>query len=198
MTLRGTTRRRRMHRSKRRTRRRIQRDRSEGTTEMVYERFVKQLDGCTYEVNGSHNSGGFNCNCAAEAMWLYRASQGRVIISSCDVRRRTGDHQDGTRLEQVHAVSEQFGIDGGRVYKPFKTATLRSLVDTGRYGAILQIDYSPIAPTEYDCFDSKFFGGHSIFLSRPNGSEVWGGDPGADGRRPSVPKGFQSYPWSLL
>jgi hypothetical protein len=160
---------------------------------MVYERFVKQLDGCTYHPPGE------NCTCACEAMWLYRASQGRIITSSCDVRRRTGDDEGGTRLEQVEAVSKQYGITTGIVYKPMLISKLWSLMDTGRYGAILQIDYSPIAPTQYDCFDSHFFGAHAIYLTRPSGaSSVVAGDPGADGRRSTIPKGWQTYPRSLL
>lgn len=160
---------------------------------MTIERFVKQLDGCTYV------SGGLNCNCASEAMWLYRASQGTISISSCDVRRRTSDRSGGTNLEQADAVSRQFGITTGRIYKPIDFDSLWSLMQTGRYGAILQIDYSPIAPTPMDCFDNQFTGAHSIFLTRPaDASHVVGGDPGADGRRSSIPKGFQTYPKELL
>ena len=49
---------------------------------MVAELFVKQLDGCSYPVNHTTPSGGFNCTCATEAMWLYRASGGKIILTA--------------------------------------------------------------------------------------------------------------------
>ena len=158
---------------------------------MVYERFVKQLDGCTY------CSGGLNCNCASEAMWLWRASQGKIATSSCDVRRRTGDKAGGTNLEQIEQVSLGYGITTGRVYKPIMATALFDMVRNGR-GAVLQIGYSVIAGTRFDCFDGRFRGGHSLYLSRVDGSYTYAADPGADGRRSSIPRGFQSYPTSLL
>jgi hypothetical protein len=159
---------------------------------VTYEKFVRQLDGCTYI------SGGFNCTAASEAMWLYRASQGRVSLSACSVRKKTADRVGGLNLEEARQVSVSLGFPGGLVYRPIRFEKLRQLILTGRYGAILQIGYSQLAGSDYDCFGDSFRGGHAIFLSRGTDAYVRGGDPGADGRRPGVPEGFQNYPWPLL
>src|SRR5690242_1205105 len=153
--------------------------------------FVKQLDGCTYM------SGGFNCTAASEAMWLYRASQGRIHESSCQVRTETGDRSGGLTLEEAQAVSVKHGITGGRLYKPTDFSILKTLLLTHRYGAIVQIGYSVIAGTALDCFDGGFRGGHAVFV-RDGGTYASVGDPGADGRRPSIPSGWQAYSWSIL
>lgn len=159
---------------------------------MVYEKFVKQLDGCTYV------SGGFDCTAASDAMWLYRASQGRVSLSACTVRRKTGDRSGGLNLEEVRSVNIGLGYPGGLVYRPIWFEKLRGLILTGRYGAILQIGYSQIAGTQYDCFGGQFRGGHAIFISRGTDATAHAGDPGADGRRAGIPVGYQNYPWALL
>lgn len=158
---------------------------------MTYERFVKQLDGCTY------CSGGLNCSCACEAMWLYRASQGRIKTTACAVRRATGDRVEGTNLEQMANVSASRGLTG-TLYRPATFRKVRQLVQTGRYGAIIQVGYSAIAGTDYDCFGGSFRGGHAMYLSR--GTDKYGhvADPGADGRRPTIPEGYQDIPWALL
>lgn len=159
---------------------------------MTYERFVRQLDGCAY------CPGGQNCTCACEAMWLYRASQGRIVTSACAVRRRTGDRTGGTNLEQMQHVSSGLGITGGVLYRPTLFAKVRDIVLTGRYGAIIQIGYSQIAGSTWDCFDGEFRGGHALYLSRGTLATGHAADPGADGRRPSIPTGFQNYPWAVL
>jgi len=159
---------------------------------MVYERFVKQLDGCTYV------SGGRNCTCACEAMWLYRASQGSIVISACDVRRQTGDTVGGTNLDQMVVVSAKHGITSGVLYRPTLFSTVRTLILSGRYGAIVQVGYSQIAGTAWDCFDGQFRGGHALYVSRGTDLYAHEGDPGADGRRSSIPLGYQNMPWAVL
>jgi len=154
--------------------------------------FVKQLDGCVYV------SGGYNCTAASEAMWLFRASQGKVKETSCQVRVETGDRVGGLTLEQAQAVSTKHGITGGRLYKPTDFSILKTLILTGRYGAIVQIGYRAIAGTAFDCFSGNFVGGHAVFVKGGNSSYAFVGDPGADGRRAGIPTGWQSYPWSLL
>lgn len=165
--------------------------------------FVKQLDGCDFPVNGIVPSGGFNCTCAVEAMWLFRASRGTVHETSCDVRRLTGDHVDGTNLTQMEAVSHHFGITGGVVYKPATSALFTQLIATGRYGAHLQGSYSALRGTRYDCFFGNFRGNHDWYVSGPGSrAGTWRvGDPGADGRHHGLvaaPDGYQDIPISTM
>lgn len=158
---------------------------------MTYERFVKQLDGCSY------CSGGLNCAAASGAMHFYRASQGKVAVSSCTVRRLTNDTVGGLNLRQIKAVADHYGLTG-TLWLPGYFDKLRELVLTGRYGAIVQIGYSQIAGSDYDCFDGNFRGGHAVYVSRGTSTYARYGDPGADGRRPTIPEGWQDIPWSLL
>lgn len=158
---------------------------------MVYERFVKQLDGCSY-VSGSNN-----CTAASTAMWLYRASQGKVVTTSCAVRRLTGDTSGGLNLRQIVPVAAHYGLTG-TLWLPGDFDKLRELILTGRYGAIVQIGYSQIAGSPYDCFSGRFRGGHAVYVSRGSSYTAHEGDPGADGRRADVPDGYQNMPWALL
>lgn len=155
---------------------------------------VKQLDGCTYM------AGGFNCTPACEAMFLWRASQGRIRTSACSVRTKTGDRSGGTTLAQMEQVSIAYGISGGRVYRPCSWDTVRSLISARRYGFILQVSYRRLAGTRYDCFSSNFRGNHALYVSGPGTvAGTWRvADPGADGRRPGIPTGYQDIPETLL
>ncbi len=159
---------------------------------MVAEVFVKQLDGCKY------CSGGLNCTAASGAMAAFRGSAGRVVLSACQVRAETGDKQGGTNLSQIDAVLRHHGVVG-RIYRPIAAATFVALMETGRYGAIIQISYRAIAGTAYDCFGGKFRGNHAEYISAPGPGETWRvGDPGADGRRAGIPRGYQNIPISLM
>lgn len=160
----------------------------------MVDKFTKQLDGCTYK------SGGFNCTCACHAMWLYRASQGKINITACQCRTKTGDRSGGTNLRQMEQISLSYGISTGRVYQPAKFDTLLSLLRTGRYGAHINIHYSSIKGTKYDCFSGGFSGNHDWYCS---GMGTIAGtlriaDPGADGRRPGIPNGYQNIPISVV
>jgi hypothetical protein len=158
----------------------------------VIEKFVKQLDGCTYV------SGGLSCTAASEAMWLYRASQGKISTTACAVRKLTGDTDGGLMLPQVEAVSRNhYGITSGIVYRPMKFTDLVALLRAG-HGAIIQGGYSVLRGTKYDCFKGNFGGGHAIYASYANSTIIHAGDPGADGRYSGCPSGFQNYPISLL
>lgn len=160
---------------------------------MVYELFVKQLDGCTY------CSGGLNCTAASEAMWLFRASQGKITTSSCHVRALTGDTSGGTHLGQMEDVSLHYGISNGKVYRPIGWDVLVSLIATKRYGTHLNISYQRLAGSAYDCFGGRFRGNHDVYVSGPAKTGFWRvGDPGADGRRAGIPSGFQDIPIALL
>jgi hypothetical protein len=158
---------------------------------MTFERFVKQLDGCSF------CSGGLNCSAASEAMWLYRASQGRISTTSCAVRRLTNDTVGGLNLRQVAAVSDHYGLTGA-LWLPGQFDKLRELVLTGRYGAIVQVGYSQIAGSQFDCFSGGFRGGHALYVSRGTVSTAHYADPGADGRRAGIPSGYQDMPWDRL
>lgn len=156
--------------------------------------FVKQLDGCTYV------DGGLNCTCAAEAMWLFRATQGRVNLTSCRVRRDTGDKQGGTHLGQMEQVSIAHGVTTGRVFRPATFSMLETLIATGRYGAHVNISYRTIAGTRHDCFSGNFHGNHDYYVSGVGSTKgTWRvGDPGADGRRSGIPHSYQDIPISVV
>lgn len=158
---------------------------------MARELFVKQLDGCTY------CSGGLNCNCACHASWLYRASGGRIRRTACSVRTQTGDRSGGTNLRQMQTVATQAGLPGV-LWQPGRFSKLRELVLTGRYGADLSIGYRGLANTSHDCFDGGFTGAHGLYLSTGTADDARYADPGADGRRPSIPSGFQNIDWAWL
>lgn len=159
---------------------------------MTYSIFVPQLDGCTY------HAGGDNCSCATEAMWLFRASQGKIRTTSCHVRELTGDKVAGTNLDEMVDVSAHYGITNGVLWKPSRFDDVRHAVVYGRRGSHLQLDYSPIAASPYDCFSGRFFGGHDVYLDSGDDTHAVVGDPGADGRRPGIPTGYQQIPWTLL
>jgi hypothetical protein len=165
----------------------------------MIERFVPQLDGCN--LCGNPNMGGLNCTCASMAMWLYRASQGKIVTTSCHVRDLTNDCQDGTNLDQMTKVADHYGIKGYTLYKATTTAHLQRLLQTGRYGAIIDIDYSPLACTVHDCFRCQFFGNHAVFGSSGSANYLRYGDPGADnrdGKAGGIPDGYQNIAWATI
>jgi len=165
---------------------------------MVAEVFVPQLDGC--HLCGTDVSG-LNCTCSSMAMWLYRASQGVIKTTSCHVRDLTNDCSGGTNLEQMTTIADHYGIKGYTLYRPTTTAHLESLLKTGRYGAIIDIDYSPLACTSHDCFRCRFFGSHAIFGSIGYATALRYGDPGADnrdGKTGGIPDGYQNISWSTI
>lgn len=161
--------------------------------------FVKQLDGCNYLVNGQP-SGGFNCTCAAHAMWLFRASGGKIRISSCFCRQMTGDRSGGTHLGQMEQISIRYGITGGRVYRPIGTTVLKQLIATGRYGSHINVYYDAISGGIFDCFKNRFHGNHDLYISGPGTKPgTWRvADPGADGRAAGIHTGYADYPIDLV
>lgn len=155
--------------------------------------FVKQLDGCTY------CSGGLNCTCASGAMAAYRASQGRVHMTACQVRQATGDRSGGTNLSQIDAVLQGHGIHG-KIYRPISAALFTQMIASGRYGAIIQVLYAALAGSPFDCWSGRFTGNHAMYISGPGAKPgTWRvADPGADGRRAGIPRGFQDIPIALM
>lgn len=154
--------------------------------------FVTQFDGCNYLVDG-RPSQGKNCTCAAEAMYLYRASQGRIRVTSCQVRMRTGDRFGGNHLGQMEQVSHAFGITEGKVYRPITAASLLILLKTGRYGTHWNGSYSVMVGTPYDALNGRFRGNHDWYVSgiAADGKTLRVGDPA---RR----AGYQSIPTDLM
>lgn len=152
----------------------------------MFELFVSQFDGCTFK------PGGYNCTCACEASWLYRASQGKIHQTSCAVRTETRDRDGGTNLGQMEAVSTAHGITTGKRYMPAAVDFLFGLIDTNRYAAHYNVCYEPFVGTPYDRFHGRFKENHDIILSGrghdPDHLRV--GDPGA--------QGFVDIPKSLL
>jgi hypothetical protein len=163
---------------------------------MTYELFVPQLDNCV--LCGGRAMGGLDCTCASMAMWLFRASQGKIRTTSCHVRDLTNDCSGGNTLDQMTSIADHYGIKGYTLYKPTTTAHLQKLLQTGRYGAIFDIDYSPLANTVHDCFRGNFFGNHAVYGSLGYTRVVRYGDPGADNRDGAsggIPNGYQLLDW---
>jgi len=161
---------------------------------VTIERFVPQLvrSGAPLCILcGGQTMNGLNCTCAAEAMWLYRASQGRFVTDACHVRDLTDDCVGGTNLGQMQAVSAEYRLTGTR-YQPTDVATIFALVRTNRYGAHLNISYAPVVDTSHDAFFGRFTGNHDIYLSARGASigTIRVGDPGATG--------FHDWPETLL
>jgi len=128
--------------------------------------FCTQFDGCNYLVDGKP-SGGKNCSCACHAMWLYRASGGKIKLTSCQVRMRTGDRFGGTHLGQMEDISKQFGITTGKVYRPIAATTALALIAMGRYGTHWNGSNSVMVGTPYDNSHGRFFGNHDWYVSGP-------------------------------
>ena len=161
---------------------------------MTYELFDPQLvrtgaSLCT--LCGGKVMNGLNCTTCSMAMWLYRATQGRVKTTGCHVRDLTNDCTGGTNLRQMTLIADHYGVTGYRLYQPIDFDTLVGLIKTGRYGAILDLSYSTIAGGPYDRFHDSFFGNHAVYISGPYTSTTLRvGDPGAGD--------YASIPISLL
>jgi hypothetical protein len=160
--------------------------------------FVKQLDGCTYVVDGVANCGGKNCTCAGHAMWMYHVSQGRVKMTSCEVRRDTGDRAGGTNLHQMQDVSDKHGVARGTLWAPGRFDDMRRLAMTNLYIIHAGIGYGPLVGTPNDCFGGGFRGAHDIVIKGASLAGVRYGDGGADRRRAGIPSGWQTMSWSKL
>lgn len=143
---------------------------------------------------------GLNCTCACHRSWLYRATHGRVNTSACHVRDLTNDCTGGNTLDQMVAVSQHYGVSGGRLYRPGNPTTILGLVRSRRYATHWQIHYSVIRPTSHDASRHAFGGNHDVLLVGPGArtgtTRVM--DPLADGRYTGCPDGFADWPDSLL
>lgn len=161
----------------------------------MVDKFKSQFDHC--QLCGKIMDG-FNCSCSSEAMFLFRATQGKVDISSCHVRDLTNDCSGGTDLGQMKAVSEHYGVNVGALWRPGKFDALKDLLLKNVYPAHVQGGYAPLAGTEWDCFRGGFRGGHDIYVKEANAFGVRYADPGANGRYPGCPSGWQTMPWYML
>lgn len=61
-------------------------------------------------VIGGKNLGWLSCTAYAAAMALDAATCGRVRVSGCSIRRRTGDTTGGLMLSQVEPIIESYGV----------------------------------------------------------------------------------------
>ncbi len=95
-------------------------------------------------------------------------------------------------------VSTKNGISGGSLWLPGRFDRVRSLILTGRYATHANVGYNILANTQWDCFDGSFRGAHDLYIRGGDANDAFYGDPGADGRRPSVPHGWQRMPWEVM
>lgn len=151
--------------------------------------FVKQADGSTYQWS--------NCTCASDAMWLYRASAGKVRTTGAAVRYLTGDKSGGTTLAQMDEVNtSHFGVPCIPLYG-IDIDDLWARIREGR-GAIIQYGYGPLLGTRW-ASSRIFAGNHASYVPEVATRTGTLGDPLADGRFSWVPRGYQDdVPLSLL
>jgi hypothetical protein len=155
---------------------------------VTYEIFVTQrvrygAPVCT--LCGDRVMNGLICTCACEAMWLYRATQGKVRTTACHVRDLTDDCSGGTNLRQMQSVSAHYGVTKGALYQPARADSVLAMVASGSYGSHWSIGYAPVVGTGYDAFAGTFRGNHDLYLSGPGKTPgtTRTGDPGFTGYR---------------
>lgn len=163
---------------------------------MTVDKFKTQFDGCT--LCGGKHMDGLNCGAAGEAMFLYRATQGRVDVSSCHVRDLMNDCDGGTNFAQAKAVSEHYGVSVGALWQPGRLSALKTLLLTNRYPVQVSIGYRPLMGTANDCFGGQFPGAHRIYVKGAGSTGIRYGDPGANGRRADVPLSWQTMSWTMF
>jgi hypothetical protein len=155
--------------------------------------FVRQGDGSPAQWD--------NCAAATGAMDLDRDTRGVLRTTGARVRQLTGTTSGGLTLSQIDgALLRGFGprdhLDV-RPRIPFDEAMNHLRIGQG---AELFFSYRPLVGTRFDCFSGRFDGIHAAWMNElsPDGTLIYWGDPGADGRRADVPKGFQWIPVSLV
>ena len=148
-----------------------------------------------------------NCTPASFAMAINRSTRGRIRLTACSVRDKTGDVSGGTTLDQNAYVSQQlYGLptdvhNGNNVATPHWLAIQnqagRGEVWQGNAGALVGTKYrSTRGRVNHAIFVNEMVGGT---LGAPQWVLVY--DPAADGRRAAwgtAAKSPQWWPWSLL
>jgi hypothetical protein len=156
---------------------------------------VIQLDGSPYQ--------GRNCGCAVAADLIRDQTCNRLSPTAAQVRTKirtsSGAQFTGAlSITQIHAVVTNTYKQDASLAFGISFANLEALMRTGK-GAVISIDYGPLRGTAYDCFRGQFGGEHYGWVDKRNANGTWRwADPGADGRSPGVPKGYQAIPDALL
>lgn len=151
---------------------------------------VPQLDGGPYQ--------GGDCVAAADAMLIERSTCGAQHPTAKHIRFLTEDTSGGLLLDQVRYVNRAaYGIVSEQD-NSFDITKLPAAME--HRGGIVLFSYGPIAGTKYDCFRGNFHGNHGVWADSYNAVKRTYriADPGADGRYPGCPKGYQDYPAALL
>jgi len=129
-------------------------------------------------------------------MEVNRATRDRSRPSGATIRNLTGDTSGGTNLSQVQYVDIRYYGHTPRLFQPIAWTDILGLSQDR--GFILQLGYGPIADSSHDCFRNRFRDNHSIWINNRDATGFIGADPGADGRYPGCPSGYQHYSFSLL
>lgn len=151
--------------------------------------------------------GWLNCTPGAFAMAIEKATLGRIRLTACDVRRRTGDTSGGTTLEQCARVARALGVavsvyDAGNLATPTQVARWlragRGVVVQGNTSAMLSHpgQRSTGGPVNHALYGNEVRGG-----TTDNPSEVLVYDTAADGREAGWGEADQGptwWPWSLF
>ncbi|HEV8489046.1 MAG TPA: hypothetical protein VGQ58_04600 [Candidatus Limnocylindrales bacterium] len=155
--------------------------------------FVRQGDGSSAQWD--------NCAAATGAMDLDRDTRGAQRTTGAKVRQLTGTTSGGLTLPQIDAALVRgFGPRDHLDVRP-KLAWDQAMahIRAGQ-GAEVYFSYRPFVGTPYDCFSGRFAGIHAAWANElsADGTKLYWGDPGADGRRSDVPRGFLWVPVSLV
>jgi hypothetical protein len=154
-----------------------------------------------------HILGWTNCTPASFCMAIERSTLGRIRLTACSVRDKTGDVSGGTTLDQNAYVSQQlYGIptdvhNGNNVALPAWTARQvqagRPLVVQGNAGALVgTVHRSTQGRVNHAVYVNEVRGGT---LGSPAEALVY--DPAADGRVAgwgTAARGPQWWPWVLV
>lgn len=147
-----------------------------------------------------------NCTPDSVAMAMEKATLGRVYLTACAVRKRTGDTSGGTTLEQCARVARSLGVavsvyDAGNLATPVQVARWlragRGVVVQGNTSALLSHPSirSTGGPVNHATYFNEVRGGTT---DHPN--EVLAFDPAADGRTAGWGKADQGpswWPWEM-
>lgn len=153
-----------------------------------------------HQLDGSRLAG-YNCNCAVTAGQVGWATgdkppTGAAVRAKVTDDRGSPDTSGGTTLAQVDdAANRGWHVDpdvraGGAAIE-FERLVHDHVLAKGQM-ANLSVGYVVIRGTEHDAFSGRFAGNHAMGLGK-HGDLVDVSDPGADGRRPDVPNGLQTY-----
>lgn len=156
---------------------------------------VNQLDGSI--------DAGRNCGCAVAAMAVEQATCNRARPTAAQVRTHV-KNPDGSIYHGPLSINQIRDVVVG-TYKQhvevrygMALSAFSATISSGR-GGVIAIDYSPFVGTRFDCFRGQFGGDHFLWAADRNPDGTWKiADPGADGRAPGIPRGYQAIPDALI